>query len=260
MLVLAASSAAAPAARADTGDVTPWLGVSFEGTPTVRVSEVFPRTAAARAGVLAGDEIIGIDDDPVGTFYVLKEHVLRREVGARLRLTVLRDGRELTLAARLTAMPTPGELLEQRLLGAPLPDLELAGERVTGRVALLTVFDARCEPCGRAASTLAELARARRVTFDVRAVIVGSRVEIAAYLGRNPIAGAVARWETSPEPPRGNAVLAGLPQASEAAILVVDEAGVVQFAASSHDVDAVADGALAAAARVQQGGRRASVR
>jgi hypothetical protein len=66
----------------------------------------------------------------------------------------------------------------------------------------------------------------------------------------------VARWEIQPDSPRGAAVLSGLSPYEEGAIVVVDAAGVVQFAASTADVTDVADAALAAAARAQQRWRR----
>ena len=291
---LAASSlvclvAIATPAAAETGAPWPWLGISFPGSnhEPIRVTEVYPATGAARAGVLVDDEIVAIDGHALRSGDDLRSRVRSHTAGDRITVTVVRGGHELTLEALLGPQPSASELLELRLLGAPLPPMRVvdrhAGPRPRavydgwrhdtqlpplpaydprahsghdGRPAMLVVFDATCEPCGSAAAALIQDVADAGSSIAVRTVVVGAADEVASYLARVPITGTVGRWDPG-EGPRGTAVLSGLvgPR-GEGAILVVDHAGVVQFAACTTDLAEVRAGALAAAARVQQRFRR----
>lgn len=250
-------------ARADVDEPIPWLGISFTAAPgqALMVTEVYPGTGAARAGVAAGDQVVGIDGAPLMSDEDLKLRVRRHPVGDRIRVHLVRDGQDLTLVARLGAIPAAGELLELRLLGSILPPMALVDRHdrspvsLAGRPALLVVFDARCEPCGGAASGLVAAAADAGAAIAVRTVIVGSEDEVASYLVRNPVTGAIVRWDAASDGLRGAAVLSGLGR-GEGAVLVVDHTGVIQFAASTADPGDVQVGALAAAARAQQRWRR----
>jgi membrane-associated protease RseP (regulator of RpoE activity) len=244
----------APAAS----EPVPWLGITFDGDPAIRVVEVYPGTGAARAGIAAGDLVEAVDGIPVMGALDLQRMVRRHAVGDRIVVDVHRDGRNLRLMVKAGAMPPMSELLELRLVGSPLPYMEAAdlhaGARLTfsGRAAVLVVFTARCEPCGGAASRVAE-ALAGDGGLQVTSVIAGSDDEVTAYLRRVPVLGAIARWERPTAP---GSVLANLSADREGAILVVDAKGVVQFAASTADLDEIEGGVRAAAARCQARGRR----
>lgn len=65
--------------------------LAFSETHGLRVIEVPPDSAAARAGLRAGDRIFAIDDEPVeGRPMNDVVRALRGEVGTRVRLTILR--------------------------------------------------------------------------------------------------------------------------------------------------------------------------
>ncbi len=255
--------AARPAAAEP--DATPWLGISFTGAmgQPLEVTAVYPGTGAARAGITVGDVIVAIDDAPLMSDDDLRYRVRNHALGERARVDVAREGRVLRLSARLGAMPPAGELLELRLRGSPLPAMELVDRHddlpvgLDGRPAILVVFDAQCEPCGGAASALVGAAADSGATVAVRTVILGVADEVRTYLARVPVTGVVARWQPAAgDSMRGGSVLSGLNPRAEGAILVVDHAGVVQFAASTADLELVQTGALAAAARAQQRWRR----
>lgn len=87
-----------------------WLGVSFQEmtpelaayfTPDRRggalVSDVVLDGPAARAGVRPGDVIVAVDDVTIEDGHGLLRQLLRRRVGQRVRLSVLRDRRPTTL-------------------------------------------------------------------------------------------------------------------------------------------------------------------
>ncbi|WP_052668472.1 S1C family serine protease [Nitriliruptor alkaliphilus] len=66
---------------------------------------VEPDSPAAAAGLREGDTVVAFDDRPVGSMEELAGAVQRSEVGRTVPLTVLRDGRELTLETTLAERP-----------------------------------------------------------------------------------------------------------------------------------------------------------
>ena len=66
--------------------------------PSTTVSLVVPQSAAAAAGLQAGDKIVAVDGTPVKKWDVLK-HAIERSGGKQLMLTVDRDGRSVTVPA-----------------------------------------------------------------------------------------------------------------------------------------------------------------
>src|SRR5437588_380837 len=79
----------------------------IEAPTAVRVSEVNPDTAAARAGIQAGDLIVKIGETPVATLDDLQLALGRYPIGKPLPVQVLRGGTITTLD--LTATELPGE-------------------------------------------------------------------------------------------------------------------------------------------------------
>ncbi len=234
----------------------PWLGITFKGEHAPRVDEVFPGTGAARAGLAAGDLLLAIDGIPLQSGAHLIDLVLRHDVGGRIEVDLHRDGRALRLVVVASAKPPSGELLELRLVGSPLPAMDVVDVRDGGPIALggpavLAVISARCDRCGYAASRLAAAMAAER-GLAMRTIIAGNVDEVGEYLRRGLVVGAVARWE---RPDRPGTVLAGLVDRDEGALLVVDDQGVVQFAAATSELDDVLGGILAAAARHAPRGR-----
>ncbi len=116
----------------------PWLGISgITLTPEMAkamgldpdqrgglVIEVVPGGPADKAGLrgsgrqitvdgqnyrVGGDVIVGIDDEPVREFDDIIAYLARTEVGQKVRLRILRDGRERTVEVTLGARPTSRE-------------------------------------------------------------------------------------------------------------------------------------------------------
>jgi serine protease Do len=106
--------------KAGEGQVTPdqaFLGVSSmdvaDLTDDVRdnfaievdegafVTEVVPGSAAADAGLQAGDVIIEMDGDEITESNQVREHILDKEPGDTVELVILRDGEEQTVEATL---------------------------------------------------------------------------------------------------------------------------------------------------------------
>jgi serine protease Do len=93
------------------------LGV--ESRKGVLVSDVVPGSPAATAGVQELDVITAFDDQPVQGTRSLQEMVERSTIGQDHRLTVLRDGKPLTLS--INVKPLPKDLAQARG-GRPLRD------------------------------------------------------------------------------------------------------------------------------------------
>lgn len=86
--------------------VTPSLAKAFglDDVTGALVSEVSADTAAAAAGLEPGDVITAVDDETVKTSSELPSIISLREPGAKVRLTVLRDGKPREIEAQLMAL------------------------------------------------------------------------------------------------------------------------------------------------------------
>jgi serine protease Do len=87
-----------------------WLGVAVEdGGHGVRISEVMDGGPAARAGLLVGDVIQGVDRAPIQRALALRWRVATSGAGHWVRLRLLRGAQPLSKRVRLDAMPVSGE-------------------------------------------------------------------------------------------------------------------------------------------------------
>ena len=103
----------------DTGEVSRgWLGVGIQNlTPElaeyygleqkegVLVTQVYEGDPADQAGIKEGDVIVGIDDNSVKTSRELSRMVAEAGVGNRMRIKLLRDGREKSVRVKLAKRP-----------------------------------------------------------------------------------------------------------------------------------------------------------
>jgi Do/DeqQ family serine protease len=145
--------------------VRPWLGISAQDlTPEmmeyfkvkekegVLVGQVYPGTGAEKAGLASGDIIKSVDDKAVKNVNELvKEIQSNKKVGQKVRLSIIRDGKPMTIELTTTAMPEKAELTkekgEEEKLGAKVQELtpQLAARyRISGikqGVVVLSVED-----------------------------------------------------------------------------------------------------------------------
>ncbi len=132
--------------------VRPWLGISVqELTPEmmehfkvkekegVLVGQVYPGTGAEKAGLASGDIIKAVDDKTVKSVNELVKEVQKKKVGQKLKLSIVRDGKPMTIEITTSAMPDKAELQKEKegeeKLGARLQELtpQLATRyRITG--------------------------------------------------------------------------------------------------------------------------------
>ena len=98
--------------------VRPWLGISAQDlTPEmmehfqvkekegVLVGQVHPGTGAEKAGLVSGDIIKSVDDKAIKNVNELVKEIQRKKVSQKIKLSVLRNGKEMAVEVITTAMP-----------------------------------------------------------------------------------------------------------------------------------------------------------
>ncbi|BBI92334.1 serine endoprotease DegQ [Serratia symbiotica] len=89
------------------------------------VSEVLPKSAAAKAGIKAGDILVSIDGKPVSSFAELRAKVGTTAPGKTIKIGLLRDGKSQQVSVTLDnneSSSTNAETLSPALLGVSLSD------------------------------------------------------------------------------------------------------------------------------------------
>ncbi|MFC0228174.1 serine endoprotease DegQ [Serratia aquatilis] len=87
------------------------------------VSEVLPKSAAAKAGIKAGDILISIDEKPINSFAELRAKVGTTAPGTTLKIGLLREGKPMDVSVTLDNSQdasTNAETLTPSLQGASL--------------------------------------------------------------------------------------------------------------------------------------------
>ena len=111
-------------------ELTPDMAKAFKVDVTrgAFVAEVLPGSAAAKAGLKAGDIITTLDDKSLSGFSELRVKVSTHSPGDKLRLGVLREGKSLNVVVTLEQSGSPASLTtrlaEPALLGANFTDGE----------------------------------------------------------------------------------------------------------------------------------------
>jgi serine protease Do len=89
-------------------DITPDMAESFKlkDTKGVVIPDVSPDSAAAKAGLKAGDIITAFDGKPVEKAAEFQRRVAMKKPGSEVEIAVLRDDKKLTLTAKLDEKPS----------------------------------------------------------------------------------------------------------------------------------------------------------
>ena len=109
-------------------DLTPELAQAFNipANQGAVIAQVSPRSAAARAGLKEGDVVLRLNDRPIRNASSLRNAIGLLEVGEEVRLEILRDGKPLTLTAKVdeyVPARAQGEEINSRLAGALFEDI-----------------------------------------------------------------------------------------------------------------------------------------
>ena len=109
-------------------DLTPDLARAFNlpASQGAIIAQVSPRSAAAKAGLKEGDVVLRVNERSIRDGGGLRNAIGLLEVGETVRLEILRDGKPLTLDAKVgeyVPAKAEGEALHPQLAGATFEDI-----------------------------------------------------------------------------------------------------------------------------------------
>ena len=167
-----------------TQDLTPEIAQMLDAPPGqgAAVTRVDTDSAAAAAGLKAGDVIVQLNGKPIHGANDLHNAEGLAPIGSNIELALLRDGKPLMLTARLVAeqlINADGAALDPRLAGSELSD---AGERVR-RQGLAGVSINRIAAASHAAN--AGL-KAGDLIIGINQVDISSLTDLKQILARHP--------------------------------------------------------------------------
>ena len=129
-------------------EVTPELAKAFHENNEVRgalVGDVTPDSPASRAGLQKGDIILAINGKPVNDSAQLRMNLSLMQPGTEVNLTVLRDGSQRQMTARLAELPTEtakveknGNATESAMDGVSVEDVNASNAKQLGLPATAT--------------------------------------------------------------------------------------------------------------------------
>jgi serine protease Do/serine protease DegQ len=126
-------------------ELTPELASAFNITSGkgVVVSQVANKSPAQKAGIKPGDIVISVDGKPVTNVAELRNVIGLQRVGEKVKLIVIREGKELTLTALIEEPKrdkVEGSDINERLSGALLSAIG-PGHPLAGKIAGVEVLD-----------------------------------------------------------------------------------------------------------------------
>jgi S1-C subfamily serine protease len=93
----------------------------------VIVAQVHQGTGAEKAGLASGDIIKSVDDKTIKNINELVKEIQKKSVGQKVKLSIVRDGKAMTIEVTTTAMPDKPEALKEKeveeKLGARVQEL-----------------------------------------------------------------------------------------------------------------------------------------
>jgi len=167
-------------------DLTPDLEQAFNlpnGRAGAVITKVTPNSAAAKAGLQAGDIVVDVNGRPVRDASDLRNYIGVLRVGEKVKLEILREGKRQSLVAEVEqpkSAQTTGKNINPQLEGAVFTDIT-QGNPLYGQIAGVLVADVGAgSPAWRAGLRKGDvIVSANRRTIksldDLQRIVKGSR-------------------------------------------------------------------------------------
>jgi len=126
-------------------DLTPELASAFniKSGKGVVISQVAEGSPASKAGIKPGDIVIAVDGKPVTSAAELRNAIGLQRVGSKVKLTLIREGKELTINASIEEpkrTKVEGGSINKRLSGSVLSNIG-PGSPLAGQISGVEVLD-----------------------------------------------------------------------------------------------------------------------
>lgn len=151
---------------------TPWIGITLDQEyKGILIKSVMSGMPGEEGGLIAGDEVIAVDSKKVTNLNEFGSTIRSYGVGTFIELHILRKGVAQTRRIKLAARPDALAMLNNQLMGKPLPSFNLkaipggsqaASESFKGKVLLIEFWATWCAPCRLTQPLLSEFARANK--------------------------------------------------------------------------------------------------
>ncbi len=112
-------------------ELTAELKEHYKNKEGLLVVDVVPDSPAKKAGIQDGDILVELDGKKIGNEEEFRKKVAEAQPGKKVKLKVLREGKEKTLVAELGASPTrSGTLRAEVFKGLTIPEINIPGVEV----------------------------------------------------------------------------------------------------------------------------------
>ena len=103
----------------------PWLGVTFKKTTyenhlALNVIGVHPESGCFTAGMVAGDQIVGVQGSPLTDMSQIQAAIKNHKAGQKVKIEIARDGKKQILNVALTERPDDISSLTGSAIGSKI--------------------------------------------------------------------------------------------------------------------------------------------